>query len=305
MEICVPELKYNNKNSMMINNRSLSILYKDICNNCGKYGHNLHNCKMPITSFGVIVFRNNPETGREYLMICRKDTLGYIDFIRGKYQLVGTCVISNSLSPCLQYIMNMIKQMTTNEKIKLQTKSFHDLWNELWGNGNKNIQPQYKLEEYASLNKFQYLKQEGVLDELIAISNRDYPMYEHPEWGMPKGRRNFQEKDFDCALRETEEETGFPANTFINIKNILPFEEIFLGSNYKSYKHKYYLMYMKYENSLSMNNFEKSEVSAMEWLKYEDCNNYIRPNNIEKKRMLQQINNTINLYNTKTYLCPV
>ena len=46
--------------------KGLSILYKDICNNCGKYGHTTHGCKMPITSFGVVVFRNNPETGREY-----------------------------------------------------------------------------------------------------------------------------------------------------------------------------------------------------------------------------------------------
>ena len=107
-------------------------IFKDICNNCGRYGHNLHNCKMPITSFGVVLFRNNPKIGIEYLMICRKDTLGYIDFIRGKYQLINACIISESqLSPCLQYVMNMLKQMTTNEKIKLQTKLFPDLWCEI------------------------------------------------------------------------------------------------------------------------------------------------------------------------------
>ena len=27
------------------------------CNNCGKTGHLFHNCKMPITSLGVIAFR--------------------------------------------------------------------------------------------------------------------------------------------------------------------------------------------------------------------------------------------------------
>ena len=299
------DVKQNNK-----------MLYKDICNNCGKYGHNFHNCKMPITSFGVVVFRNNPERGREYLMICRKDTLGYIDFIRGKYQCIENRTrpyneamgIQNNksciLSPCFQYIMNMLKQMTTYEKIKLQTKTFQDLWYELWGgNGNisvkKNVQPQYKLEECISRNKFNDLK-DGTLDELIRICNRDYPAYNEPEFGFPKGRRSFNEKDFDCAIRETTEETGYPVNSFINIKNILPFEETFLGSNYKSYKHKYYLMYMKYENSLNTNNFEKSEVSDMRWMTFDDCNNCIRPYNIEKKRMLTQINNTIDLYNSRT-----
>ena len=51
------------------------------CNNCGKYGHLFHQCKFPITSIGVIVFRYNNEGEIEYLMICRKDSLGYIDFL--------------------------------------------------------------------------------------------------------------------------------------------------------------------------------------------------------------------------------
>ena len=59
----------------------------ELCNNCGKYGHLYKHCKIPITSFGVIIFRMN-RGQREYLMIRRKDTLGYIDFMRGKYKCV-------------------------------------------------------------------------------------------------------------------------------------------------------------------------------------------------------------------------
>ena len=29
----------------------------NICNNCGKQGHQLHQCKLPITSYGIILFR--------------------------------------------------------------------------------------------------------------------------------------------------------------------------------------------------------------------------------------------------------
>ena len=287
------ELKENNR--LQNEPRSLAVLYKDICNNCCKYGHNSSNCKMPIISFGVVVFRNNPEKGREYLMICRKDSLGYIDFIRGKYQLIGNCKID---SPCLKYIMNMIKQMTINEKKRLQTKTFKELWCELWGNsGSTKIQPQYKLEESSSQIKFQNLKKNGILDELINISNRDYPIYEVPEFGFPKGRRGYGEKDFACAIRETVEETGIIEESFINIKNILPFNEVFMGSNYKSYKHQYYLMKILYENSQNTNNFERSEVSSMEWFSFDECMKNIREYNIEKKRMLFQINTTIDLYN--------
>ena len=56
----------------------------NVCNNCGKSGHISNLCKLPIVSYGIVAFRicdGKPE----YLMIRRKDTFGYIDFIRGKY----------------------------------------------------------------------------------------------------------------------------------------------------------------------------------------------------------------------------
>ncbi len=55
-----------------------------LCNNCGKQGHLFHQCKIPITSYGVIVFRSS-DKGIQFLMIRRKDSFGYIGFLRGKY----------------------------------------------------------------------------------------------------------------------------------------------------------------------------------------------------------------------------
>jgi hypothetical protein len=69
-----------------------------------------------------------------------------------------------------------------------------------------------------------------------------------------------------------------------------------MGSNYKSYKHRYYLMYMNDEDSLIMDNFEKSEVSRMEWKSYEECMEIIRPYNLEKKRLITQIEHTLLRY---------
>ena len=68
-------------------NQKININSKhNFCNNCGKNGHVFHQCKQPITSIGIIAFRykNNK---REYLMIRRKDSLGFVDFMRGKYPL--------------------------------------------------------------------------------------------------------------------------------------------------------------------------------------------------------------------------
>ena len=116
------------------------------CNNCGKMGHVFHGCKKPITSSGIICINMN-EKENKYLTICRKDTLGYVDFIRGKYPLYNK-----------DYIQNIIDEMTMDEKQKLLTLSFNDLWTNLWG---CFIRMQYQQEEKTSKQKFQQIK-EGV-----------------------------------------------------------------------------------------------------------------------------------------------
>jgi ADP-ribose pyrophosphatase YjhB (NUDIX family) len=260
---------------------------ENYCNNCGKVGHYYHNCKMPITSIGIVVFRISKENNYEYLMIRRKDTLGYIDFMRGKYSVYNK-----------EYIMNMLKQMTKEEKEVLNSNDFNAAWSRIWG--INSISNQYKSEESISRDKFQLLNN-GIfnknifytLQTMIEESN-NYDSWEEPEWGFPKGRRNFQEKDFDCAIREFKEETGYNPNSLKNIKNIYPFEEIFTGSNYKSYKHKYYLAFLDYETSLNTKSFDSTEVSKMEWKSFEDCIKSIRSYNLEKKRLITNINNTLN-----------
>jgi ADP-ribose pyrophosphatase YjhB (NUDIX family) len=259
------------------------------CNNCGKPGHIYNQCKVPITSFGVISFRYNPHNQIEFLMIRRKDTLGYIDFIRGKY------LVQNKY-----YIMNMLKQMTRVEKELLREGNFDKLWKKIWG---KNIiSNKYRAEESQSKDKYNTLFS-GVLNKneyftlnmLIDESNKDV-IWEDPEWGFPKGRRNYQEKDYDCAIREFCEETGYNACQLKNVQNILPFEEIFTGSNYKSYKHKYYLMNMDYVDSLIPVKYEESEVSKMEWKTFNDCLDSIREYNLEKKRIITNIYNCLTKY---------
>jgi 8-oxo-dGTP pyrophosphatase MutT (NUDIX family) len=253
----------------------------ELCNNCGKYGHLYKHCKVPITSFGVIVFRTHPEHGREYLMIRRKDTLGYIDFMRGKYHVNDS-----------YYILNMMVQMTQHEKQGLLDHPFETLWCRLWNvdpdTSTPSLSKQYKSEEAGSKAKFNLLKARGTLHKLIQESNRG-AVWEEPEWGFPKGRRNYQEKDYECALREMTEETGFPVHKMKNIKNILPYEEIFLGSNYKSYKHKYYLMFMDFADTVNMSRFDHAEVSDMKWKTFEQCMTDIRSYNVEKKRILTHI----------------
>jgi len=256
------------------------------CNNCGKQGHLYHQCKLPITSSGVIAFRINNKDEIQYLMICRKDTLGYIDFLRGKYNMYD-----------LQYMNEMINQMTISEKNKLLNHDFDYLWNDLWGSFNVT---KYKNEESNSRDKFNQLKAGYTLFNnevsLSSMIENSTTQWIEPEWGFPKGRRNYQEKDYACALREFEEETGYSSTTLQNINNITPFEEIFTGSNYKSYKHKYYLAFMNYSDSDIKTVHQDSEVSKIEWRTYNECIGLIRNYNLEKKQILSSIHEIITSY---------
>ena len=121
----------------------------NICNNCGKSGHLYNNCKIPITSYGVISFRKREEF--EYLTICRKDSLGYVDFIRGKYSLYDK-----------KYLQNLIDEMTISEKEKIITTDFNILWKELW---LIDIGLQYRIEEKSSESKFNQIKRGIQLSE--------------------------------------------------------------------------------------------------------------------------------------------
>jgi len=302
------------------------------CNNCGKNGHSFHQCKSPIISYGIIAFRNNPvkNNTREYLLIRRKDTLGFVDFMRGKYSIYNK-----------EYILNMIKQMTNDEKRRLLNEPFSKLWKDLWGAHSaktvvapttshtiessfstkscsdmgilnekrckkvntattttthledSNVYDPYKAEEQSSKNKFESLKS-GIytkseyytLEELIQMTESKWT---EAEWGFPKGRRNYQERDYDCAVREFCEETGYSIDKLILLNNIQPFEEIFTGSNYKSYKHKYYVTYMNYADTLITRSLQACEVSESAWMSFDQCMAAIRSYNIEKKRVLSEV----------------
>jgi ADP-ribose pyrophosphatase YjhB (NUDIX family) len=330
----------------------------NICNNCGKQGHLFHQCKLPITSCGIILFRKSKttpmtdskfESEYEYLMIRRKDSFGYIGFLRGKY-----------IQHNAEQLQNMFDEMSIGEKENIRFRSFDILWKQMWG--ETYIGSQYKSEELISQKKFDILKNginitendselisESVsanqfrakkidalgldldletldsklesldshlcktqfisLETLIDNSSTNW---KETEWEFPKGRRNYQEKDLDCAIREFEEETGISKYNINVIENIMPFEEIFVGSNHKAYKHKYFLAFMNDEESndektkdstprftnskYSLSNFQKTEVSKIKWKSLSSCLESIRPYNLEKKHLILNINNILKEY---------
>ena len=262
---------------------TVSTNHSIFCNNCGKGGHSFHQCKHPIISVGIIVVAQQMEL--RYLMIRRKDSIGFVEFMRGKYP------IYNKL-----YIQNIISEMTVVEKNKIITCEFDTLWRELWGD---NLGIQYRGEEKVAREKFESIKN-GInsgsnIYSFKTLVEECSTQWSETEWGFPKGRHNNQEKDLLCALREFEEETGYSRHSIKLVQNLITFEEIFTGSNYKSYKHKYYLATMENINEPHLS-YQKSEVSKMEWKTFEESNNLIRPYNLEKKDVLTRVNKLLSEY---------
>ena len=270
------------------------------CNNCGKQGHSFHQCKLPITSYGVIAFRAS-NSGIQYLMLRRKDSFGYIDFIRGKYSPYN-----------ISQIQDIVNEMSIEEKQRILVEPFDILWKNMWGDITTT---QYKVEENASMKKMEIIRAgvsvNGEFINLEQIINNSNTNWIETEWEFPKGRRNYKEKDLDCALREFEEETGISSSRLTIVENVLPFEETFIGTNHKSYKHKYFLAFLNDSSSISssssinnnyddeniiLNGFQITEVSKLEWKTISSCLESIRPYSLEKKNLILNINKVLEEY---------
>lgn len=252
------------------------------CANCGKHGHIYKNCVLPVMSYGVILYRNNAEKKREYLMIRRKHTLGYVEFLRGKYSIDN-----------VNYIIKLLSIMTLEERKHILTRDFDDLWQTLWIHKTKK---QYFNEYENSKSKFYKIKLGYEHNDMYLDFDEYIKMvhvhYEEAEWGFPKGRRNLYESDMDCAQREFEEETGLKINQYKLVSG-KSFNECFFGSNNIRYKHVYYLGELLDEHhvlSIDETNYNQySEIGHLKWASLEECLNMIRPYNIEKKNLISEI----------------
>ena len=56
------------------------------CNNCGNFGHIYKHCRHPILSYGIILYDDSIPDNIKIVMIERKDSISYIEFLRGKYK---------------------------------------------------------------------------------------------------------------------------------------------------------------------------------------------------------------------------
>jgi hypothetical protein len=94
-------------------------------------------------------------------------------------------------------------------------------------------------------------------------------------------------------------EAGYNKDDLIVLYNIVPIEEIFTGSNLKSYKHKYYLALI--DNNIEPTlNFQTNEINEIRWENINSVKNKIRDYNFEKKILIDEIIKILKTY--KVYI---
>lgn len=297
------------------------------CINCGKKGHISKKCIFPITSIGIICIKlknidiNNlikyikkvqnsiklydyeiddikklkeiikyefNENSIQYLLIRRRSSLNYVEFVRGKYYLDN-----------LDYLNNILNYITDQEKTNILTKDFHTIWTDFWADNIFTESTEYQ----DAKNKFETLKTGFIhkkfdistfvnLDKLVSKAAK---IYFEPEWGFPKGRRNLKETNIECAKREFTEETNVSDQSY-NIINISPFEETFLASNNNKYKHIYYIGQLKDDIMPvfdGLNKAQNIEISSLNLYDFKTAYKKIRDYDIERRLLLINLNNTL------------
>jgi 8-oxo-dGTP pyrophosphatase MutT (NUDIX family) len=274
----------------MITNKKL------YCVNCNKLTHTIKNCQEPIISYGVICFKfddnlnispylfekflinklidvdeynfsnlmnlNKIEYYKDkikFLLIQRKHSFSYIEFIRGKYEETD-----------INSILKLLNMMTKVEIESILKNEFIDLWNKLWGKTANN--KAYQKEYIISQDKFNNIRSKYKLIELVNFEG----LYKTPEWGFPKGRKDKNEKNIDCAIREFEEETGINKDKYLILNRLNTVDESVIGTNNITYKLIYYFGIALNEIELNTND-ESYEVGDIKWMNFEEIILNIRP----------------------------
>ena len=283
--------------------------------------HVYRECPEPKISLGVIAFDydasiKDESSQHKFLLICRKNSLGFVDFIRGKYNLLD-----------IGYVLHLIDQFTIQEKKLVIEKTFLELWNILWyskdnTNEIKCVKSNKQKKEYLiAENKFNTLRNGyNIIDKKIhemqdtqtqntnhvsleIIIKKSQTKWTTPEWGFPKGRRNLKESNLECSKREFMEETGLIQENFNVFFNLNTLEESFIGTNNIPYKNIYYIGRMNQTVSLSINMnrvCQASEISQLGFYNLDTCLEKIRPYNKEKIKILLEASRFIKIHNLET-----
>jgi len=243
-------------------------------------------------SYGAILYKIR-EGIPYYLMVQRTFTPDFKELIRGRFDFENE-----------EYIKTLVSRITLQEINFIYTYPHKILY--------QNIQKFCRIkktkiyyEKYKqSTENYQRLidgtiNSRGVSIKFSQIVQENNPTYYlEPDWGFPKGRRNYKgnESDLECANREVLEETGVIPEYY----QIVPeyyVTEVHTGSNHIKYAHRYYLGKCK-EDTVNcyidpFNQHQSGEIRKLGWFTIEQALAMIRPYHVEKKKVLLRVHRKV------------
>eukprot|EP00798_Chlamydomonas_sp_ICE-L_P010932 gene10932-17046_t len=281
------------------------------CANCGRTGHVYKVCKHPVNSFGVICFRVRNRS-LENLMVQRNFSLCFVESVRGNYMLQNRT-----------YILRLVSNMTDEERGMLLQGPFAQIWNVFWHTEDEDAIASCFVREfnkssylYMQLRKGYWLRSGDPPEtklrffSLASAMIDTHAVYSEPEWGFPKGRRNINESDFECAKREFTEETVMDPEGILFLHNVKPVEETFFDMNRVNYRHTYYVAsvhlpqieaaadaaHSREEDSLASRTWwdgREHEIRRLEWFNEKDVRRRIRHENSTRLHMFDMLHHRI------------
>lgn len=249
------------------------------CNNCGERGHVFKHCLQPVLSCGIILVNRasipvDPTTV-QVLMIRRKDSMSFAEFMRGKYDPSDEA-----------YVGRLFTNMTLQEQTAVVCEPFDVLWNQLWGDDHSSPEYMFSKDRFARVDR-------------DAAMRNNMSVFKEPEWGFPKGRRVRTETDVECAIREFNEETNVPRDAYTLLKDIV-LEETFMGLNGIQYRHIYFVGLLTAPDRVNvgqkMTHMQRREISGIGWKTFDECRGYVRPHHVERMAMLDVLENIVKTY---------
>lgn len=258
------------------------------CLNCNKKGHTYKICRFPTNSYGCVIFKKSSDGLIRYLMIQRRYTPIYVELLRGKYKQDQ------------EYLVELVKDLPYTERNYILKHDFDYLWENLWSWSGSNEQIQCIVDEYKQCkDMFNHLKNAPLGQMSWESLFNEYPATRiEPEWEFPKGRRNSNESDQQCAIREAMEETTLNKSDYQLYRHVKPFQEKFTGENQIRYCNSYYLgKLVNHSRCIYYNPNHKQqnkEVRKIGWFSDEEIKTIVRDIQDYRLTMFNDINKLVN-----------
>lgn len=239
------------------------------------------------TSYGIALCRKNTNC-IEVIMVKKRYTYHFFNFVFGRYK-------NNDAT-----LKEMFDHMSFAEKIDIVSLQFEQMWYRIWlANPKKNfdisdeyskkttVLPLGKIYEtfYSKQERFHknFLQDHGRrLKKLVSMSQAS----EIP-WEFPRGGKQNDETDLDCAIREFGEETGINSEKYRILSQTPIVQTTKDGQIF--YKHIYFLaepIIPINEPKINYNSFEQiSEIETVGWVSYNELSFNRIPLSVKKQNL--------------------